>query len=201
MTIDSAPRLTVELVPQTCWFSNVRDRVSREDWDRMRSQVYEHASRRCEVCGGRGSKHPVECHEVWEYDETASVQRLVRMIALCPACHEVKHIGLANIKGRGEIAAAHLAEVNGWTPQLTAGYIDQAFDVWKERSARSWSLDVSALTAYGIDPAIIAEANEASANDRSQRAATATAEVRESEPRLIPQSKLDSYIDDLLHEF
>ena len=110
-------------------------------------QVYELAGKRCEVCGGRGSKHPVECHEVWEYDETARVQRLVRMVALCPACHEVKHIGLANIKGRGEIAAAHLAEVNDWTPQVTAVY-DQAFDVWKARSNRTWSLDVSALTAY-----------------------------------------------------
>jgi hypothetical protein len=199
-TIDSTPRLTIELVPRTCWFSNVRDRVSREDWDRMRKQVYEHAGRRCEVCGGRGSRHPVECHEVWEYDETTAVQRLVRMVALCPACHEVKHMGLAGIKGRGEIAAAHLAEVNGWTAQVSAGYIDQAFDVWKERSARTWSLDVSALTAYGIDPALIAEANGTSAEDRSQQAATTTAEVRSNEVRLIPQSELDSYIDHLMHE-
>ena len=189
----------MELVPQTCWFSNVRDRVSREDWDRIRMQVYEHAGRRCEVCGGRGGKHPVECHEVWEYDDTTAVQRLVRMIALCPACHEVKHMGLAGIKGRGEIAAAHLAEVNGWTPQVTAAYIDQAFAVWGDRSDRAWSLDVSALAAYGIDPRIIAEANGTSAQDRSQRAAVATAEARSCEVRVIPQSKLDSYIDHLMH--
>jgi hypothetical protein len=198
--IDSAPRLTVELVPRMCWFSNVRDRVSRTDWDRMRSQVYEHAGSRCEVCGGRGSKHPVECHEVWEYAERTAVQRLVRMIALCPACHEVKHMGLAGIKGRGEIAAAHLAEVNGWTPQVTARYIDQAFAMWEERSARTWSLDVSALAAYGIDPRVIAEANGTSAEDRSQRAAVATTEVRSCEVRVIPQSELDSYIDHLMYE-
>jgi hypothetical protein len=200
MAIDSAPRLTIELVPRMCWFSNVRDRVSREDWDRIRKQVYERAGHHCEVCGGRGSGHPVECHEVWEYDETARVQLLVRMVALCPGCHEVKHIGLAGIKGRGEIAAAHLAGVNGWTPRVTARYIDQAFAVWQERSDRPWSLDVSALAAYGIDPAIIAEANGASAEDRSQRAAAATAEVRSCEVRVIPQSELDSYIDHLMHE-
>jgi hypothetical protein len=200
MAIDSTPRLTIELVPQTCWFSNVRDRVSREDWDRMRKQVYKRADHRCEVCGGRGSKHPVECHEVWEYDETARVQRLVRMIALCPACHEVKHMGLAGIKGRGEIAAAHLAEVNGWTPQVTAVYIDQAFAVWKERSDRTWSLDVSALAAYGVDPTVIAEADGTSAEDRSRQAAVATAEVQSCEVRVIPQSELDSYIDHLMHE-
>jgi hypothetical protein len=200
MTIDSTPRLTIELVPRTCWFSNVRDRVSREDWDRIRKQVYKRAGHRCEVCGGRGSRHPVECHEVWEYDETTGVQSLTGMIALCPACHEVKHMGLAGIKGRGEIAAAHLAEVNGWTSQVTAAYIDQAFAVWKDRSNRTWSLDVSALSAYGIDPAIIADANGTSAEDRSSRAAVATAEVRSCEVRLIPQSELDSYIDHLMYE-
>jgi hypothetical protein len=200
MTIDSPARLTVELVPRSCWFTNVREQVSRKEWDRMRSQVYEHAGRRCEVCGGRGSKHPVECHEVWEYDETTCVQRLVRMIALCPACHEVKHMGLAGIKGRGEIAAAHLAEVNDWSAAVADRYVRSAFVVWEERSARTWSLDVSALATYGIDPRRITEANRTSAEDRSQRAATATAKVRASKVRLIPRTELDSYISHLMYE-
>lgn len=202
MTTNAGPRLTIELVPQTCWFSNVRDQVSRQNWDRIRTQVYKRACHRCEVCGGRGSRHPVECHEVWAYDDTAHVQRLVRMIALCPACHEVKHIGLAGVKGRGEQASAHLAEVNGWTPHVAARYIDQAFAVWRKRSAQSWSLDVSALTTYGIDPAIVADANAASAKDRSRQAASATAEIRSSERRRVPpqtESELDSHIDHLLY--
>jgi hypothetical protein len=179
---DPAPRLTIELVPETCWFSNVRDRVSREDWERIRSQICGRAGHRCEICGGRGTKHPVECHEVWEYDETEGVQRLVRMIALCPACHEVKHIGLAGLKGRGEIASAHLAEVNGWSSEIADRYIDAAFATWERRSSRTWLLDVSVLTAYGIDATIIAEASRASARDRSRTAATVTAEVRHSQP-------------------
>ena len=39
-------------------------------------------------------------HEVWDYDDARRVQRLVRLIALCPACHEVKHLGLAAKRGR-----------------------------------------------------------------------------------------------------
>jgi len=183
------------------WLSipNVRDQVSGEDWDRIRKQVYKRSGQCCEVCGGRGRKHPVECHEVWEYDEMTGVQRLVRMIALCPACHEVKHMGLAGIKGRGETAAAHLAEVNGWTPHVAAVYIDQVFDVWIERSDRTWSLDVSALATYGVDPKVIAEAGGTSAEDRSQEAAAATAEVRSCEVRVIRQSEIGSYIDHLMH--
>jgi hypothetical protein len=202
MTPDPAPRLTIELVPQTCWFSNVRDQVSNPDWDRIRKRVYARAGRRCEVCGGRGRQHFVECHEVWEYDDTALVQRLVRMIALCPACHQVKHMGLAGLRGRGEQASAHLAKVNHWTPLVTARYIDQAFVVWRERSDRTWSLDLSALAAYGIDAAIIARANGTSVEDRSLTVAAVTTKVR-SRQKLPPRetlSELDLYITRLMCE-
>ena len=181
-----APRLTIELVPQTCWFSNVRDQVSPGDWKRIRSEVYENASRRCEICGGRGPKHPVECHEVWEYDEAAGIQRLVRMIALCPACHEVKHMGLAGIRGRADLARAHLAKINGWIPESADRYVEEAFAVWRSRSARPWSLDISSLAAYGIDPALISEAGGASAKDRSRSVASVTAKkARRGQGRLL----------------
>jgi hypothetical protein len=93
-------RLTVELVPKTSWYHNVRALVDEMTWDRIRHQVWRQAEYRCEICGGRGPEHPVECHEVWRYDDRTRVQALVRMIALCPACHQVKHLGLANVQGR-----------------------------------------------------------------------------------------------------
>jgi hypothetical protein len=93
-------RLTIELVPKTSWYHNVHALTDELGWDRIRRQVYRQADYRCEICGGKGPEHPVECHEVWRYDDRTSVQMLVRMIALCPACHQVKHIGLANVHGR-----------------------------------------------------------------------------------------------------
>ena len=33
----------------------------------------------------------LECHEDWEYDEAAHVQRLARLQPLCTRCHQVKH--------------------------------------------------------------------------------------------------------------
>jgi hypothetical protein len=107
------------------------------------------------------------------------------MIALCPACHEVKHIGLAGIKGRGEIAQRHLAEVNGWTPGMAARYVDEAFAVWRTRSRRSWSLDISSLEAYGVDSGTIAAASRPSAEDRSKAVARdVAARARPDEPSL-----------------
>jgi hypothetical protein len=182
MEIGTAPRLTIELVPKTCWFSNVRSRVSPRDWDRIRYQVYEEAGHRCEVCRGRGSRHVVECHELWEYDERRGIQRLVRMVALCPACHEVKHIGLAQIKARGDIAEAHLAAINDWTADQASHYVADAFALWRERSTKDWTLDVAVLTKYGIEAAVATEGDSA-ADARSRAADAATAKVRRAEQR------------------
>jgi hypothetical protein len=141
-------RLTVELVPKTSWYHNVRALVDEMTWDRIRRQVYRQADYRCEVCGSRGPDHPVECHEVWRYDDRTRVQALVRMIALCPACHHVKHLGLANVKGRGAQARAHLARVNGWTLAQADAYIAEAFRVWAQRSHGPWALDLEGLRPY-----------------------------------------------------
>ena len=142
--------LTVELVPSTCWFSNVRDHVSKSTWDFLRQSTYKQANFRCEVCGGRGKKWPVECHEIWHYDDRNYVQSLEGLIALCPSCHEAKHIGLAGIRGHGERAEAHLATVNGWSEEQTKAYLEEVWQIWRERSRHQWNLELSWLEQYGI---------------------------------------------------
>jgi hypothetical protein len=144
-------RLTVELVPSTCWYTNVRSNVAKAVWDRLRRQVAADAGQRCEVCGGRGRRWPVECHEVWHYDDDTNVQRLERLVALCPACHEVKHAGLASKRGRLEAVIQRLATVNWWTVDDAALYLEAVFEQWASRSRHQWTLDVSVLrTRYGI---------------------------------------------------
>jgi hypothetical protein len=137
--------LTIELVPKTCWYSNVRSHVSPEEWDRLRGIIFERAGRVCEICGGRGRKWPVECHEVWHYDDEHHVQKLERLIALCPSCHEVKHIGLAGVRGKQAQALAHLARVNGWSMQDARLYLEACFEQWSRRSSHQWTLDISYL--------------------------------------------------------
>jgi hypothetical protein len=143
--------LTVELVPRTCWFSNLRSELSQDEWDRLRRPVLERAGRRCEVCGQRGTAHPVECHEVWEYDDERLVQRLVGLVALCPACHEAKHMGYASSVGRGGQARAHLARVNGWSMDDVELYLEMQFEQWSRRSQHEWSLDLSWLRRFDLD--------------------------------------------------
>jgi hypothetical protein len=150
-------KLTIELVPASSWADNVRSLVSKKQWDLIRSQVYSKAWNVCEICGGVGRKHPVEAHETWAYDDAKQTQKLVGMVALCPDCHQVKHIGLAQIRGNGVIALKHLMKINKLTKSEAEKYIQQAFQTWDQRSKKDWTLDMSLLKDYGIDPEKIKE--------------------------------------------
>jgi len=141
----TTPKLTIELVPKGQWGMNLRSELPRAAWNRLRRDTYKAADYHCEVCGGVGSKHPVECHERWRYDDDTKTQVLEGLIALCPACHEVKHIGRAGAVGRLEHAVAHLMKVNGWEADRALEYIDDAFSLWAKRSQAEWTLDLSWL--------------------------------------------------------
>lgn len=146
----SNPKLTIELVPETCWFKNVRAEVSQQEWDTLRRMVYKAAGYLCEICGGRGPTHPIECHENWHYDDENKVQTLVKMVGLCPNCHTVKHIGLAARKDKYDMALRHLCRVNGWSEDHATLYVLEQFSIWRERSQHKWTLDISSLADYGV---------------------------------------------------
>jgi len=62
-------RLSLKLVPATAWFANLRNICEQQTWDVIRKRTYKAYDYRCGICGGIGDKHPVECHEVWAYDD------------------------------------------------------------------------------------------------------------------------------------
>jgi len=141
----SEPKLTIELVPEGSFYNNLRSKVSKARWDKIRTNSYKKANYKCDICGGKGNKWPVECHEIWEYNDEKLIQTLVGVTALCPSCHEVKHIGLANVRGRLDIASNHLMKINNWDYEETTAYIESAFDKWRERSKHEWNVDVGWL--------------------------------------------------------
>jgi len=149
--VSSKLLLDIELVPQSSWLNNVRSALTTKRWDIIRKQVYDQAWNVCRICGGTGPKHPVECHEIWQYDDKNMIQKLAGMIALCPDCHRVKHFGLAQIQHRGERALKHFMKVNKLSKQKALAHITAAFAAWEKRSAQTWKLDLSILSEYGID--------------------------------------------------
>lgn len=145
--------LFVDLVPSTCWFTNVRSCVDARDWERLRRMVTRRAGRRCEVCGAaedRAARRWLEVHERWVYDERTRVQALRRLVCLCTDCHTVTHFGLAQVRGLAGRAFAHLREVTGMTEAQARRHVDEAFAVWEARSRVAWTLDLSMLTAAGV---------------------------------------------------
>lgn len=148
-----ASSLFVDLVPSSCWFTNVRSCVDQRDWERLRRMISGRADNRCEACGrpeDRSIRRWLEAHERWTYDDTTGVQTLRRLICLCSNCHGATHYGLAQIKGTTGEAFAHLCAATGMTHHQAAAHIDQAFDTWRRRSLRDWTLDLTMLTGAGL---------------------------------------------------
>jgi len=137
-------RLTIELVPSTCWYANLRDVLAPAAWAALRKQVIAASGSRCALCGAGGRLH---CHEVWDYDDTAHVQTLRGFLALCALCHHAKHIGLAGIlASRGTLSyervIAHFLRVNGCDRATFQQHYREAMETWRERSRYEWVTDL-----------------------------------------------------------
>jgi len=141
-------KLTIELVPQTAWFKNVRSEVSRAEWDDIRTVCYSKAGFVCEICGGQGDEHPVECHEIWHYDEENNKQTLTGFIALCPKCHKVKHAGFAQMNDEFHIVIEQLMKVNGMTEEEANDYVYESLELWQRRSQYDWECDIKYLENF-----------------------------------------------------
>ena len=140
--------LFIDLIPKTCWFTNVRYCTDSRDWDRLRDCVYSRVNNTCECCHNKTNN--IEAHERWHYDNDTKTQKLVRLVALCKMCHTTTHIGLAEIKGKGSEALEHLKKVRNFTNEEAIEHKEQAFQVWRERNTIKWNLDLSLLTNNNI---------------------------------------------------
>jgi hypothetical protein len=148
-------KLTIELVPESSFYNNVRSAVSTVEWDIIKKKCYKKAGYKCEICGdtgiNQGKKYPVECHEIWEYDDKFHIQILKGFIALCPQCHQVKHVGFARINGKEPEVIRQLMKVNKMTSTMADNYIIESFKIWEKRSDKQWKVDISYLESYKND--------------------------------------------------
>ena len=147
-------KLTIELIPSTAHYTNVRSNVVSRVWNRIRKKCYKLADNRCEICGdigtNQGRKHKVECHEIWKYDLSTSIQKLTGFIALCPLCHQVKHFGRTQLLGvfYEERAIRHLSKINNISRSEVLDHILQEFNRFQERSKIEWHTDIAYIHEY-----------------------------------------------------
>jgi len=137
-------KLTIELVPSTSHYKNLRKMMKRSRWDKLRKEVYAEFGHKCGICGSYGR---LNCHEIWEYDDQQHIQKLSGLIALCPMCHHIKHLGLAAIliqKGHldGDALNNHFLKVNECGLDDYVEHTANAALQHRERSQYEWTIDL-----------------------------------------------------------
>lgn len=140
-------KLNFELVPDSCWYSNLRSILSAKQWDFIKKDAKERAGGKCMICGRQSSR--LEAHERWEYDEKNCVQKLVDVVSVCHDCHSVIHIGRTQLVGNIERAEKHYMKVNNCSYAEYIKNLGLANDIHKRHNLISeWKLDISWLERF-----------------------------------------------------
>lgn len=145
-----AKKLNFELVPDSCWCSNLRTILSKKQWDYIRKDAIERAGKKCSICGKQTSR--LEAHEQWIYDEEKCVQKLSNVIAVCKDCHSAIHIGRTSLVGDVESAENHYMKINDCSYAEMRKDLGQANIEHQRRNKKSdWKLDLSWLERFILE--------------------------------------------------
>ena len=144
---DKKYKLDFELVPDPCWYSNLRSILSKAQWDVVRRDAYSRAQGRCMICARPATR--LEAHEKWSYDEENKVQKLEDVIAVSHACHSVIHIGRTQLIGQEDVAIKHFMRVNKCSYADYIKALGEANAVHQRRNkVDEWKLDLSYLKKF-----------------------------------------------------
>lgn len=138
-------KILIELVPKTCFYTNVRSAVSTESWDIIRKDAYKRYNWKCSVCGCKGR---MEAHEIWHYNDQNLIQKLHDIVAVCNACHMLYHLGFASIKGKLEESIKRISKINSWDMATTNAFVNIVFEIHSQRSRKQWTVDLSWLNRF-----------------------------------------------------
>ena len=140
-------KLEFELVPDSCWYSNLRSILAPAQWDVVRREAYARANGKCMICGEPATR--LEAHERWSYDEEKGIQKLKDVVAVCRSCHEVIHIGRTQLLGNEERACAHFMKVNGCSYSEYRKALGEANEAHRRRNkVPEWKLDLTYLKKF-----------------------------------------------------
>lgn len=140
-------KLDFELVPDSCWYSNLRSILSRAQWDFIRKDAYARAEGKCMICGRKVAR--LEAHERWAYNMETETQILTDIIAVCHLCHSVIHIGRTQLVGDEDRAIKHFCFVNKCTYADYIKALARANELHRKRNEVSeWKLDLTYLKRY-----------------------------------------------------
>ena len=140
-------KLNFELVPDSCWYSNLRSILSKKQWDFIRQDAKERAGGKCMICGRKTDR--LDAHERWSYNQENAVQTLEDVVAVCKSCHALIHIGLTQLRGGEENAEKHFLRVNKCTYADYRKALGEANELHQKlNQIPEWKLDLTYLKRY-----------------------------------------------------
>ena len=139
-------KLKLTLVPASSFYSNLRNAMQAEDWQKLSREVRGKANRTCQYCGWKENpkwKEYTHLHEIWEFDVRKHVQKLVGFECVCPDCHMIHHWGYAQLKGCDmDGLLYHACMVNECTPADFRDHVKESFLEWEKRGKIDWTIDL-----------------------------------------------------------
>ena len=138
-------KLKIELVPSTAWYSNLRNKIPKDEWDKIRKKSYSDSNHKCFICD---ANRRLNCHEIWEYDDKKHTQKLNGFVALCDDCHMIKHIGFAGIQASKGLLdmdklIEHFMKINSVDRKTFEEHHKKSFEIWEQRSKNDWKTDLA----------------------------------------------------------
>jgi len=157
--------LKMEIVPEPCWFFNLRKLFTASKWFEVRTRVYGEFLYTCPFCGSEhwDDRYPWEipkaiggglhAHEIWRYDDEIHTQFLDGITAICPTCHSIKHMFLTQKRVeegalKMEDIISHFCTVNKCMPQDFHQILKYEMLVYHERGKYQWLLDIGDYFEY-----------------------------------------------------
>ena len=140
-------KLEFEMVPDSCWYSNLRSILSKKQWDYIKADAKKRANGKCMICGKKTDR--LEAHERWSYNEKTQTQKLEDIVAVCSDCHSVIHIGRTQLKGNEEMAEEHYMKVNNCSYAEYRKNLGKANELHRRLNlVPEWKLDLTYLKRY-----------------------------------------------------
>jgi hypothetical protein len=138
----------MELIPEPLWGQNLRTRLGKAGWKKLRNAPTAQSNPGCAICG---SLAPLQGHEVWDYAETGNTGtatlRGVRFI--CQDCSSIHHFGrFQKLLVTGVInpqefqrVIEHALRVNGCDMATFRQHGREVKEAHDRRSKLSWTVD------------------------------------------------------------
>jgi len=158
--------LRMEIVPEPAWYFNLRKMFTATMWGLVRNRVYGEFWYTCPFCHKEfwdlekqewQIKSPVggglHAHEIWTYDDDKHIQTCEGIVALCPACHGIKHMVLTQKRAQEkELKMAdvisHFCTVNNCMPSDFDEILKFEMNVFYFRNNFEWTCEIGDYMEY-----------------------------------------------------